>query len=206
MISKHIVTLNMEVEFEMTQREVWLQDRSKERIWEVDVMAIVKWEPFGGLLSFASFLPDLDDFLPRMNAWPSMDVYSDGEDLIVKMEVPEMRPDEVSITLNDGYIRVAGHHEHEEQEDTKEYYRKERFVGSFTREIPLPKEVGEGEVKAKMANGLLEIRINTAVQEVAAAKRIPIEAGEDTGGHFEEGSEAAQVGEAEGEEQTVKIG
>lgn len=142
-------------------------------------MAIVRWEPFGGLMSFQSFMPEWEDLFPRVNYWPNMDVYREGEDLIFKMEVPEMKPDEINISLNDGYIMINGHHEHEAKEEGKEYYRKERYVGSFTRELPLPKEVNDADVHATMKHGVLEIRIAGAGREVQAARKIPISTSDD---------------------------
>lgn len=155
-------------------------------------MAIVRWEPFGGLLSIESFMPEWQDLLPTVNLWPSMDVYSEGQDLLVKMEVPEMKPDEIDITLNDGYIIVTGHHEHEETESNKEYYRRERFAGEFAREIPLPRDINKEDVQANVNNGVLEIRIKGFAKEVPAATRIPVTAGEHAAVSGEAGKMAAR--------------
>jgi HSP20 family protein len=177
------------------------------------MMAIVKWEPFGGLFSFRSFMPEWEALFPPISMFPSMDVFTEGQDLIIKLEVPEIRPEELSITLNDGYVLVTGGHEHEKQEGDKEYYRKERYAGSFAREIPLPKEITEEDIKANMSNGLLEIRIRDVVREVPEAKRIPIETSEELTGEvagaasIEEaagGETGPAAGEREGE--AVKIG
>jgi len=164
------------------------------------MMAIVRWEPFGGLLSIESFMPEWQDLLPRVNLWPSMDVYSEGEDLLVKMEVPEMKPDEIDITLKDGYIVVNGHHEHEETESNKEYYRRERFAGEFAREIPLPRDINKEDVQANVNDGVLEIRIKGFAKEVPVATRIPVSAGEYTAvsggaGKMAEGHESAAENE-----------
>jgi HSP20 family protein len=178
-------------------------------------MAIVKWEPFGGLFRFRTFMPDLQDLLPQVSMWPNMDVYSEGDDLIVDLEVPDLRPEDINITLNDGYVMVTGHRERERHEEGKEYFRRERYVGSFTREIPLPKEVKEQDIKANMKDGLLEIRIKGAGREVPAAKRIPIEgsAEEATSGETGEGRERSEshmresmAGSSEGSYEHVETG
>ncbi len=153
------------------------------------MMAIVRWEPFGGLLSIKSFMPDWQDLLPAVNLWPSMDVYSEGEDLLVKIEVPEVKPDEIDITLNDGYITVTGHHEHEVTENNKEYYRRERFAGEFAREIPLPRDINKEDVEANINDGVLEIRVKGFAKEVPVATRIPVSAGE----HAAVSGEAAKL-------------
>ncbi|OFW57899.1 MAG: hypothetical protein A2W01_02935 [Candidatus Solincola sediminis] len=172
-------------------------------------MTIVRWEPFGGLLSFRSFIPELGDLLPKVRMIPSMDVYAEGEDLLIKMEVPEMKPDDIDIAFNDGYIVVTGHREHEETERKTEYYRKERFAGSFTREIPLPMDTAEADLQANLDNGVLEIRAKGAAREVAAAKRIPISAEHAVSGatgHSESGTSGpAATGEQSGRE-NVTVG
>jgi HSP20 family protein len=135
-------------------------------------MAITRWRPFQELRSMTQ----------EMLAMPKMDVYSEGDDLVVKMEVPEMKPEDVNVSLQDSSLMVSGRLEREKNEEKKNYYMKERYAGSFMREIPLPREVSEADVKANMRQGILEIRVKGAARHIQGAKRIPIGTAENENG------------------------
>jgi len=120
-------------------------------------------------------IAELFDF-PSLRGWPSMDIYSEGKDLVVKMELPGMKAEDISIDLNEDRLSISGKQVHEEEVREEEYYRKERFAGSFSRVVPLPKEVGEDDIKADMKDGLLTVRVKGAGKAVPGRKRIPVEA------------------------------
>jgi len=145
-------------------------------------MSIVRWNP----LNLAPQRwweprvwrwPDIAEFfdLPTFQVWPNMDIYSEGEDLVVKMELPGMKTEDIDIDLDKDRLSISGKQVREEKVEEKEYYRKERFAGSFSRTIPLEKVVGEDAVKAEMKNGLLTVRIKGVGTAIPGRKRIPIE-------------------------------
>jgi HSP20 family protein len=145
-------------------------------------MAIMRWNA-----SFPSlvrewfprtlFLGDLMEFrLPAVRYIPSMDVYTDGSDLVIKIELPEFKSDEVEIELVDSCLNITGRREHEEKIQEEDYYRRERYAGTFTRTVPLPREVQEEDIAANLKDGVLEVRVAGAAAEAAVPekKKIPI--------------------------------
>lgn len=144
-------------------------------------MSIVRWRPLFPV-AFRDWTPrgwfwsDIDDFtlFPTFHDWPSMDVYSEKDDMVVKMELPEFKADDVSIDLHDSTLTISGRHEREEKVEDKNYYRRERVAGSFTRSVPLPGEVKEEDISASLKNGVLEIRIKGAGKSIEGRKKIPI--------------------------------
>jgi HSP20 family protein len=149
---------------------------------EVKVMAIVRWNALTPLAYFGlrprnRFWYEFGEFplVPSSDWGPSTDIYSEDEDLVVKMDLPEMNSEEVDVHLEGTDLTISGRHEREEKEETKEYYRKERFVGSFSRRIPLPHEVKDEDIKANLKEGVLEVRVKGAATAIPAAKKIAIE-------------------------------
>ena len=113
--------------------------------------------------------------IPSTHFYPSMDVYSEEEDVVVKMELPEVKSEDLHIELEDSCLAISGRHEREEKEERKDYYRKERFSGSFSRRIPVPREVKEEDIAANLEDGVLEVRLKGAAKAVDVKRRIPIE-------------------------------
>lgn len=145
------------------------------------MMSLVRWNPFTpasrGWFPRGWFWEDFLDFPwfsgPRW--WPRMDVYAEKDDMVVKMELPDMNPEDVDISIEDGCLVISGRQLREDEEEGKNYYRRERFAGSFTRHIPLPEDVDESDVKARLKKGVLEVRVKGAGREIKGRKRIPIE-------------------------------
>lgn len=142
-------------------------------------MAIVRWNTFLPA-TYREWFPrrffwsDLGEFT-LSRCWPSMDVYGDGDDLVIKMELPEFRSEDVEVSLEDSCLTISGKHEHEEKVEEKDYYRRERFAGSFARRVALPREAKEEDVSANLKDGVLEVRVKGASAAVEGRKKIPIE-------------------------------
>jgi HSP20 family protein len=101
--------------------------------------------------------------LPRMfeevEPTPSVDIYDDGDNIIVKSDLPGMSKDDIEVNLTDDTITLSGERKKEEKIDKNNYYRLERSYGSFRRSFTLPTEVQTDKAKASFKNGVLEIKI-----------------------------------------------
>jgi len=149
---------------------------------EVLGMAIVKWNPFlpsayREWFPRGLFLSDLAEFpLHQAGFAPSTDVYTDGDDIVVKMELPGFKSEDLDISLEDSCLTISGKHEHEEKVEEKDYYRRERYSGAFARSIALPREVRDEDIAANLKDGILEVRVAGAAAGKAAlgGKKIAI--------------------------------
>lgn len=146
-------------------------------------MAIVRWtNPFlptayRDWFPRALFLGELSDFLPRSDHFvPRMDVYGEGGDLVVKLELPEFKADDIEVSLEDSCLTISGKHEREEKIEEEHYYRRERYSGAFTRTVQLPRQTKEEDVSADLKEGVLEVRVKGAAAEAAVEdrKKIPV--------------------------------
>jgi HSP20 family protein len=108
---------------------------------------------------------------------PAVDVFSRGEDLVVRAELPGVDPDkDIDISFQDGALTIRGERRHEDRTEKDDYYRFESSYGSFQRTIPLPQGVKAQDIKATYENGILEVVI-PKVGELSAARKIPVTVG-----------------------------
>ena len=90
---------------------------------------------------------------------PSVDLYEEKDDIVVKAELPGLDKDNIEVNLSDNRLTIKGEKKQEQEVKKENYYRSERSYGSFIRTLDLPREVQTDKVKAAFKNGVLEIRL-----------------------------------------------
>lgn len=120
-------------------------------------------------------------WLPRMRfpeleeISPVVDIYEEGDNVVVKAEIPGIKKDDIDVSLTDNTITISGEKEKEEKVEKKNYYRLERSYGSFTRTFRLPAEVQSDKAKARFKDGILEIRIPKTEEAKKREKKVKVE-------------------------------
>ena len=113
--------------------------------------------------------------LEGVTEWaPAVDATAENGDLVIRAELPGVKPEDVDISLQDNVLTISGERKAEQEEERGGYYIRERRYGSFSRSFNLPQGTDESKVRARFENGVLEVRVEGAgaVQE---PKRIQIE-------------------------------
>jgi HSP20 family protein len=106
-------------------------------------------------------------------AWlPAVDIAETGNDFTVRMELPGVGKDDVTITLEDAILTVKGEKKQEKGSKESGYRRVERSYGSFHRSFSLPSAVRTEGVDASFSEGVLTITLPKA--EEAKPKQIII--------------------------------
>ena len=90
---------------------------------------------------------------------PSVDIFEEKDDVVVKAELPGIKKEDIDVTLTENTITISGEKKKEEEVKKKDYYRWECSYGSFSRTFSLPSEVQTDKVKTRMKDGVLEIRV-----------------------------------------------
>jgi HSP20 family protein len=135
-----------------------------------------------------SLVERIDDFLgERWGPWwpmlrwpeelarmPTVDVYEEGDQVVVKAEVPGMRKEEIDVRIAGDVLTISGKKEKEEKVERKDYYRYERSAGEFSRSVQLPAEVQADKVQAQLKEGVLEIRAPKTAEAKSRSKRIEV--------------------------------
>ena len=123
---------------------------------------ITRWEPFAELAEMRSrfdrLLGDLADGGDR-DWMPAVDMIRDNGHLVVRAEVPGIKPEEIDITFDSGWLTISVKHEETSEVKDKVFVRRERRYGAFSRTMALPEGVDPKKIKATTADGVLEIKV-----------------------------------------------
>ena len=115
---------------------------------------------------------------------PAVDVLQREGNLVVRAELPGVKPEDVNITVQDRVLTISGQRREEQEEQRGGYHVRERRHGSFSRSMTLPEGVDEDSIRARYENGVLEVTIAGAAA-VRQPRRIQVEGatgpGADTG-------------------------
>lgn len=133
-------------------------------------MALVRWDPFREL-------EDVSDRLNRVFArpashsangketmivadWtPSVDISETATEYQIKVEIPDVKKEDVKVTLEDGVLTIQGTRRQQNEEKGKKFHRIERSYGSFVRTFSLPDVIEHEKVKAEFKDGLLNLSL-----------------------------------------------
>jgi HSP20 family protein len=150
-------------------------------------MAIVRWEPFRDLLNLQERMNRMlgeyrgaaaasDDEWALGGSWaPVVDIYEQGNDIVLKAELPGVDPKDVDIRLENNVLALRGQRKFENEVKKENYHRVERSYGSFSRSFTLPSVVDQKSIKADFKDGMLTIVLPK--REEAKPKQIEINVG-----------------------------
>jgi HSP20 family protein len=143
---------------------------------------LTRWEP---LREMEDFQNRLSSFFARplrrgngheditLADWtPLADITEDDKEYIIKAELPEMKKEDVKVTVENGILTVSGERKFEREEKKKKYHRIERGYGTFVRSFTLPDDADATKVKAEFKNGLLTVHLPKS--EKAKPKQIEV--------------------------------
>ena len=106
---------------------------------------------------------------------PAIDVFEEGNDVVVKAELPGMKKEDIEISLTEDVLTLSGEKRSEKKVERKDYHRYESTYGSFCRTIGLPSDVKQDQVKASFKDGVLEIRMPKTEEARKKETKIKIE-------------------------------
>jgi len=148
-------------------------------------MNIVRWNPAFDLLNVHSEMDRVFNelvrgagFNPRFEGGPAapaylpVDIRKDGEAILVEASVPGFRPEEVSVTVDDGVLTIAAAHADESAQSGGQYLRRERFAGQVYRQISLGEQVDGEKAEAAFKDGVLAVTIPLVSKP--EPRRIPV--------------------------------
>ena len=118
-----------------------------------------------------------------LTAWaPAVDIYENEHELVVKADLPEIKPEELDIRVENNILTIRGERKFEKKVNENNYLRVERTYGSFSRSFSLANTVNSEAIKAEYKDGVLtltvpkreeakpkQIKVNVASPAVAAA-------------------------------------
>ena len=138
-------------------------------------MSLIRWDPFR----------DLEEMGDRMNRvfggfgrpgfpraseagrealtvpdWaPMVDITETNDEYLIKAEIPEVKREDVKVSVENGVLTMQGERKQEKEEKGKKFHRVERYYGSFMRTFTVPDNVDETKVRAEFKDGLLNVHL-----------------------------------------------
>jgi HSP20 family protein len=107
--------------------------------------------------------------------YPEIDVFQKDNRLVIKIDLPGMKKEDVKVEVTDGHLAISGERQRETEEKGREFYRCERESGSFYRAVPLPEGVRLEDVKATFADGVLEVSVPLPAKPEAKVRTVDIQ-------------------------------
>jgi HSP20 family protein len=103
---------------------------------------------------------------------PLVDITEDEKEYLIKAELPDMKKEDVRLTLENEVLTISGERKFEKEEKGKKYHRVERAYGSFVRSFSLPEDADGSKVSADFKDGMLQVHLPKS--EKAKPKAIEI--------------------------------
>jgi HSP20 family protein len=103
---------------------------------------------------------------------PLVDITEDDKEYLITAELPEVKKEDVKVTMENGVLTITGERKFEAEEKNKKWHRVERAYGSFARSFALPDDGDAAKVNAEFKNGMLKVRV--AKSEAARPKQIEV--------------------------------
>lgn len=150
-------------------------------------MSVVRWDPFRELEEMSERLNRVfgrtapartaeggKDAITVFDWAPRVDIVETPEEYQIKAELPEVKSEDVKVTVENGVLRIQGERKQEKEDKGKKYHRIERSYGSFLRTFGLPDDVEEAAVRAEFKDGILNVRLHKAAKAKPKAIEVKV--------------------------------
>ena len=133
--------------------------------------ALTRWDPFKEMEDLQSRFAKLFGLQPARIAngekelmtiaeWaPSVDIIEDEKEWLVKADLPEVKREDVKVTVESGVLTLTGERKMEKEEKDRKYHRIERSYGNFVRSFTLPEGTDGAKVNAEFKDGVLKVHL-----------------------------------------------
>jgi HSP20 family molecular chaperone IbpA len=89
----------------------------------------------------------------------SIDVVNSEDEILIRAMIAGVKPQDLDIQISRDMVNINGVREESIEVSEEDYYHRELYWGSFSRNILLPEEVDVEAAEAKEKHGLLEIKL-----------------------------------------------
>ena len=106
---------------------------------------------------------------------PLVDIIEHDKEYLIKAELPEVKKDDVKVTVQADVLTITGERTLEKEEKGSKYHRVERAYGRFARSFTLPEDADGNKVAAEFKDGVLKVHLPKS--ERAQTKSIEVKIG-----------------------------
>ena len=127
----------------------------------------------------------LDSFPDRMGSgeipslavadWsPEVDISEDDQGYLLKADLPEIKKDDVRVTVEDGILSVSGERKCQKEDQKRKFHRIERSFGTFRRSFTLPEDADSTKITAELRDGVLRVHLPTTPVAKSKATQVKV--------------------------------
>lgn len=106
---------------------------------------------------------------------PNLDIWEDKDNIYVEADLPGFEEKDINLKMRGDSLIISAKKESKKEEEKKNYYRCERFQGSFYREVELPTPVDPTRIKATYKRGVLKVELPKKEEEKEKEIKIEVE-------------------------------
>jgi HSP20 family protein len=148
--------------------------------------ALIRWDPFKEMEEMQSRFSKLFGLTPAragnggqelmtVTEWaPSVDIIEDEKEWLVKADLPEVKKENVKVTVENGVLTITGERKFEKEEKDKKYHRIERSYGNFLRSFTLPDGAEGSKVNADFKDGVLKVHLPKSEKAMPKAVEVKV--------------------------------
>jgi HSP20 family protein len=114
---------------------------------------------FGGFPTFPLRFPKNGDRFKMPDWSPLVDIIEDDREYLFKADLPEMRKEDVKVTIENGVLYISGERKTEKEEKKRKFHRLERFFGTFERTFTVPEDADTTKILAEFHDGVLQVHL-----------------------------------------------
>jgi HSP20 family protein len=140
-------------------------------------------QPWTHFRSLEDFRGEIDDIFNRslgaarqvslVRALPPTESFLDGNDYVIRLDLPGIDPKEIEVTVSGDVVTVRGSREHHDKQASWDVIHCELAHGDFERKVRLPQGIRTEDIKASYNHGVLELRMPAPKE--APGRKVPIQ-------------------------------
>jgi HSP20 family protein len=132
-------------------------------------MTITRWETYRDVVALQNRMNSLfqdfsrnsgeNELVTAAGFVPPVDIYEDEHKLVLKLEIPGIRQEDLDVRMENTTLSVRGERSFESEGKEENFHRVERRYGSFYRAFTVPNTVDPQSIKAEYDAGVLRLEL-----------------------------------------------
>ena len=129
---------------------------------------------------FTSFVESNKGVGPPASGWdPNVDLLEDGEKIRVLIELPGVDGEDLKISIRGRVLTIRGTKKGRiRSREGIRFFCMERYFGSFTKSISLPRTVNTHQARTTLKDGLLEVVLPLVPEQREKEFELPVQSGD----------------------------
>jgi len=105
---------------------------------------------------------------------PQADASATREEYCINIELPDVKPEDVDVSVQDNMVMVRGEKRSEQEREGWSYFFSERMYGNFYRTFRLPPDTDGDNISADFKDGVLIVRVPKSASAKESVRKIPV--------------------------------